>query len=72
MGRRLPAQGIVEHALRQDLADIQQEVFDLRQPGPPGRAIGPVELIDQIFRDPFEIGPDFFYLRSTLLGSRHP
>jgi hypothetical protein len=72
VGRCLPGQGIVEHTFRQDLTDIQEEVFDLRQFGPPGWTRRAVELLDQVFRDPVEIGTDFFYLRGTLLGSRHP
>src|SRR5262249_34387081 len=38
----------------------------------PGGTVGAVELVDEVFGDPFDIGTDFFHLRGALLGSRHP
>jgi hypothetical protein len=55
-GGGLPGEAEVEHALGEDLSDFQGEVFDVRELGPPGGAIGPVELEDEVFGDPFEVG----------------
>src|SRR5207247_10856171 len=38
----------------------------------PGGAVGPVELVDQVFGHPLDVGPDAFDPRGALLGSRHP
>jgi len=68
----LPRQGVGQHLFAEDLADGEEEVFDLGQLGAPRRALGPVELVDEVFGDPFDVGTDFFYLGGALLGSRHP
>src|SRR5262249_19308865 len=48
-GGCLAGQGFVEHLLREDLAEFQEEGFDLGELGAPGGTVGPVGLIDQIF-----------------------
>ena len=72
MGRCLPRQGVGQHLFAEDLPDGEEEVFDLGQLGPPGRALGPVELVDEVLGYPLDVGADFFYLGGALLGSCHP
>jgi hypothetical protein len=71
-GLGLAGEAQVEHPLRQDVADFHQEGFEVGQGGAPGRAVGAVELIDQVFGDALDVGPHRFRLRRALLGSRHP
>jgi hypothetical protein len=71
-GGGLLGEAEVEHLLGEHLADFQQNVFDLREFGPPGRALRAIEFLDEVFRDAFHIGSQFFYFRSALCASRHP
>src|SRR5207302_2913146 len=68
----LSGEGAVEHLFGQDFADFQEEVFDVAEGGAPGRAVGTVELVDEVFGDPFDVGPHLFRFRRALVGSRHP
>jgi hypothetical protein len=77
-GRGLLGQGLglagqteVEHLFRQDFTDFQQEGFDVGQGGAPGRSAGPVELIDEVFGNAFDVGAHFFYPVSPLFGRWH-
>jgi len=77
-GRLLPdgggllRQGQSEHLLGENLTDFEENVFDLAEPGSPRGSLGTVKLLDKVFGDPFDVRPQFFYLRSALLASRHP
>lgn len=71
LGGGLAGQGLGEHLLRQDVAQLQQQSFDLGQLGSPARPVGAVELVHEVFGDPLDIGPHFFYLRGALFGCRH-
>jgi hypothetical protein len=71
-GRSLLGEGEVEHFLRKDFADFEEEVFDVGELGPPSGALRAVELLDQVFGDSLDVGAQFFHLRGALLGSRHP
>jgi hypothetical protein len=55
-GRGLPGEGQVEHRLGKDFAEFKEDVFDLGELGAPGGALGAVELLDQIFGDPLDVG----------------
>src|SRR5262249_51717331 len=68
----LLGQGKGAHLLGQGLADFAQDVRDLGEGGPPGRALGPVELVHQVLGEALDVGAPFFYLGGALLGSRHP
>ena len=72
MAGSLPGEGLGEDLFRQDFAEIDQEVFDLGEPGSPGRPLRAVELVDQVFRHALDVGPYFFHQRSPLFGLRHP
>ena len=72
LGSGLSGEGIGEHRFAQHLADGDEEVLDLGQLGPPGGAVGAIELVDQVFGHAFDVGPDFFHLGGALLGWRHP
>jgi hypothetical protein len=71
-GRGLLGEGQVEHPLGKDFADFEEDVSDLGELGPPGRAVGAVELVDEVFGDALDVGAQFFHLGGALLGSRHP
>jgi hypothetical protein len=71
-GGGLLRQGQIEHLLGENLTDFEENVFDLAEPGSPSRTLGPIKLLDKVFGDPFDVRPQFFYLRSALLASRHP
>jgi hypothetical protein len=71
-GGGLVGEGDIEHLLGENLTNLEEDIFDLRQRGPPGRAFGPVELLDEVFGDAFDVGPQFFHLGGALFGSRHP
>jgi len=55
-GGSLLGEGQGEHFLCEDFADFEENVFDLGELGPPGGALGAVELLDQVFGDPLDIG----------------
>src|SRR5262245_58607806 len=55
-GSGLLREGQVEHLLGKDFADLEEDVFDLGELGAPGGALGTVELLDQVFGDPLDVG----------------
>jgi hypothetical protein len=65
-------EGQVEHLLGENLTDFEENVFDLAESGSPSGAFGAVKLLDQVFGHPFDVRPQFFYLRRALFASRHP
>lgn len=71
-GSGLACQTLIEHFLSKELADVQQEGFDLSQLGPPSRALLAVELLHQVFGDSLDITTHFFYLCRPLLLPYHP
>ena len=71
-GGGLVGQGQVEHFLGENLTDFEENVFDLAESGSPSGTLGPVKLVDEVFGHPFDVRPQFFYLRSALIASRHP
>jgi hypothetical protein len=71
-GGGLVGEGDAEHLLGEDLTNFKEDVLDFRQRGPPGRALGPVELLDEVLGDAFDVGAQFFHLGVALFGSRHP
>src|SRR5262245_39577217 len=70
-GRGLAGEGLVEPLFGEDFAEGQEDVFDLRQPGAPGRPVGAVELLDEVFGDALDVRPYLFHLRGALLRPRH-
>jgi hypothetical protein len=71
-GSGLACQALVEHLLGEELANIQAQGFDLGQLGPPDRALGAVELLDQVFGYSLDVSPHFVYLRTPLCLLCHP
>jgi hypothetical protein len=61
-----------EHLFGEDFADLDDEVFELRQFGAPGGSFGSPETIRQVFGDAFNIGARFFHLLTPLFGACHP
>src|SRR5262249_34328570 len=55
-GRGLLREGQVEHLLGKDFADFEEDVFDLGELRAPGGSLGTVELLDQVFGDPLDVG----------------
>src|SRR5262249_26243102 len=55
-GRGLLGEGQVEHLFGKDVTDFPEDVFDLGQLGAPGGAVGAVELPDEVFGDPLDVG----------------
>ena len=70
-GGSLAGQGGLEHGLGEDGADAEEEFFDLGEGSTPGRPLGAVDLVDEVFGDPLEVGADFIHQGGRLLGSRH-
>jgi hypothetical protein len=54
-GRGLLSKSHVEHFLREDFADFEEDVLNVGELGPPGRALGTVELLDQVFGNPLDV-----------------
>jgi hypothetical protein len=53
--RSLLSKSQVEHFLREYFADFEEDVLDVRELGPPGRPLGTVELLDQVFGNAFDV-----------------
>jgi hypothetical protein len=68
----LPGKGFGEHLFRQDFAELKQQMFQVSQLRSPGRPVRTVELLDEVFGHPFDIGADIFHQRSAFLEIRHP
>jgi hypothetical protein len=54
-GRGLLSKSQVEHFLREDFADFEEDVLNVGELGPPGRTLGTVELLDQVFGNPLDV-----------------
>jgi hypothetical protein len=70
-GLGLTGDGQVEHLLGEDLTDLKEKILDLGQGGPPGGAVGAIELIDEVFGNAFDVRTDFIYLRTPLFLACH-
>lgn len=55
-GRGLTGEGLGQHFFRQDVAQLDEDGFDVGELGSPGRAVRAIELIRKVFADAFEIG----------------
>jgi hypothetical protein len=62
----LAGQTFVEHFFGEDLADVEEEVFDVGKGGAPGGPCGSVELINEVFGDAFDVRTDFIDQRTPL------
>jgi hypothetical protein len=72
LGVGLARQGQVEHLLGQDGAELEEEVLHVGEACAVRRAVGPVELIHEVFGDAFEVRADFIDLGRVLLDACHP
>jgi len=68
----LAFQAEFEHLLRENLANLDDEVFELRQLGAPSRPPGSPKTIRQVLGDTFEVKARFFYLLTPFFGACHP
>ena len=62
----LAGQTFGKHFLGEHLSDVEEKVFDIGQGSTPGGPLGPIELIDEIFGDPFDVRTHFVYKRTPL------
>jgi hypothetical protein len=67
----LAGEGLGENLFSQDVADFEEELFEVGEFGAPGRPVGAVELRDEVFGDALNVGTHCFHQRSPLLGRRH-
>ena len=51
----LPLQGHLKHLFGQQGTNVEADLFQFREFGSPGEAVGPIELIDQVFGDAFQV-----------------
>ena len=49
----------MEHPLGENVLDGDEVVFDLREFGAPGGAVGSPDAVDQMFGDAVQVGADF-------------
>ncbi len=68
----LPLESLLKHPLGENVLDVDEEIFDLSEFGPPRRTVGPPDLIDEIFGDAVQVRADFVDARAGLFGERHP
>jgi hypothetical protein len=71
-GEGLALQAELKHLLGEDFADLDDEIFELRQLGTPGRPFGPPEAVGKVFGDALEVSARFFYLGTPLFVAYHP
>jgi len=73
-GRRvgLALEGLLEQPFGENLLDRDDEVFDLREFGAPCGTVGPPNLIDEMFGDPVEVGPNFVHGGVGVSSECHP
>jgi hypothetical protein len=67
----LTSQALVEHFFGEDLPDVEEEIFDVGKGGAPGGPLGPIELIDKVFGDAFDVRADLIYQRTPLFLACH-
>jgi hypothetical protein len=71
VGGGLSGEGLGEGLFGQDVAEFEQELFDVGELGAPGWPVGAVQLLDEVFGNALDVGAYFFHQRSPLLGLRH-
>jgi hypothetical protein len=71
VGGSLAREGFGEGLFGQDVAELEEELLDVGEFGAPGRPLGTVELLDEVFGDALDVGTHFFHQRTPLLGRRH-
>src|SRR5258708_4362991 len=74
LGRRagLAFQAQFEHLLREDLANLDDEIFEFGHLGTPGRPPGSPDAVRQVFGDALDVSARFFYLWTPFLVACHP
>jgi hypothetical protein len=68
----LTFQAEFEHLLGEDFANLDDEVFELRQLGAPRWPLGSPKAIRQVFGDAFDVNARFFYLLTPFFDACHP
>jgi hypothetical protein len=71
VGSGLSSESFSKGFFGQEVAEFKQELLEVGELGAPGRPVGAVELVDEVFGDALDVGTHFFHLRSPLLGLRH-
>jgi hypothetical protein len=71
-GEGLAFQTQFEHLLREDFANLDDEVFEFSQLGTPLGTPGSPDAVRKVFGDAFDVSARFFYLGTPLLVACHP
>jgi hypothetical protein len=71
-GEGLPFQAQLQHLLRENVANLDHQVFQFRElSAPPGTAGAP-DAVGKVFGNALHVMADFFYLGDPFLVSCHP
>ena len=62
----------IQHLLRENFANLDDQVFELGQLGAPWGTFWPSDVVCKVFGDALDVSADFFYLRSPFFVSCHP
>jgi hypothetical protein len=68
----LALQAQLKHPLREDFANLDDEILQFRQLGAPAGPLWPPDAVGKVFGDAFDIGTDFFYFGAPLFEACHP
>ena len=68
----LALQAEFEQLFGEDFADLDDEVFELRQFGAPRRPLGSPNAVRQVFGDALKVSACFFYLLTPFFSACHP
>jgi hypothetical protein len=68
----LAFQADFEHLLGQDVANLDHEIFELRQLGAPRGPVRSPEAVGEVFGNAFEVRARFFYLWTPFFVACHP
>lgn len=71
-GKGLAFQAQLQHLLRENVANLDDQVFELRELGAPRGTFGSPDAVRKVFGHTLDVTADFFYLRAPLFVSRHP
>jgi hypothetical protein len=71
-GQSLAFQAQLQHLLRENVANLDDEVFELRELGAPCGTFGSPDAVRKVFGDTLNVRADFFYLVAPFFVSCHP
>src|SRR6516165_7875323 len=71
-GECLAFQAQFQHPLRENFANLDDQVFEFSQLRAPRRPFGSPEAVGKVFGDTLDVRADFFYLGAPLFAACHP